>query len=165
MTSLFFIFLIAGLLMVCLELFLPGGVIGVLGGLSLLGAIVMGFSAFGSATGTYIMIAIVLLLCVSVILWIKYFPRTIMGKSMTLAKDGSDFKASDDQYQKLVGKEGESVTELRPAGIVAIDGARYDVVSDGSLIEKGARVRVIKTNGNRIVVRQAREEKGHTEVS
>ncbi len=159
MTSLFFVLLIAGLLMICLEIFLPGGVIGVLGGISLVGAIVIGFSAFGAATGMYIMLAIVLLLCVSLILWIKYFPGTIMGKSMTLTKDGSDFKASDDYDRALVGKEGESVTELRPAGIVLIDGVKYDVVSDGSLIEKGARVHVVKTSGNRMVVRRALEEK------
>ncbi len=160
MTSLFFVLLIAGLLMICLEIFLPGGVIGVLGGISLLGAIAIGFSAFGVATGTYVMIGIVLLLCVSVVLWIKYFPRTIIGKSMTLAKDGSDFKASDDHYRYLVGKEGESVTDLRPAGIVLIEGAKYDVVSEGSLVDKGSRVKVIKASGSRIVVRQARDEKG-----
>ena len=54
----------------------------------------------------------------------------------------------------LVGKEGTVLTELRPAGSVLIDGAPVDVVSEGTFIKKGERVKVISTNGARVVVRK-----------
>jgi membrane-bound serine protease (ClpP class) len=41
---------------------------------------------------------------------------------------------------------------LRPAGKVAIDGKLYDVITEGEYIESGARVRVVSTDSNRIVV-------------
>jgi membrane-bound serine protease (ClpP class) len=45
------------------------------------------------------------------------------------------------------------VTELRPAGVVAIDGRRIDVVTGGELVPRGTPVTVVKVEGNRIVVR------------
>lgn len=51
-----------------------------------------------------------------------------------------------------LGAEGISLTVLRPSGTVEIDGKCYDVVTQGEMIEKGARVRVIETDGYRILV-------------
>jgi membrane-bound ClpP family serine protease len=42
-------------------------------------------------------------------------------------------------------------------GIAVIDGKRYQVVSNGSAIEKGATVRVVEVHGNRIVVERAEQ--------
>ena len=55
----------------------------------------------------------------------------------------------------LLGKSGEAVTILRPAGKARIDERMVDVVSDGPFIEQGATVQVVEVLGNRIVVRQA----------
>jgi membrane-bound serine protease (ClpP class) len=52
----------------------------------------------------------------------------------------------------LLGKVGVARTVLRPAGKVAIDGKLYDVITEGEYIESGARVRVVSTDSNRIVV-------------
>jgi membrane-bound serine protease (ClpP class) len=62
--------------------------------------------------------------------------------------------APAEDYSALVGKKGQVVTTLRPAGIVEIDGRPLDVVSDSEFIEKGEPVQVIETVGNRIVVRK-----------
>lgn len=158
MTLSFFFLLAAGLLMICLEIFLPGGVIGSLGAMSLAGSIVIGFYAFGPVIGMYILLGAIALLCACIILWIKYFPKTAIGRSMTLASDGKDFKSSGDHLRGLVGKDGESLTELRPAGKAMIEGVKHDVISEGSLIEKGRKVRVVKVIGNRIMVRETNIE-------
>jgi len=57
------------------------------------------------------------------------------------------------EYSDYLGKEGEAQTDLRPAGIVLIDGRKVDVVTSGEGVDKGKRVRVLKVEGNRIVVR------------
>ena len=158
MQLLFFVLLISGLLMVCLEIFLPGGIIGFFGALALIGAIVIGFLAFGPGTGVVIAVSIIILLGITVFLWIKFFPQSRIGKSITLSADGKAFKSSSNKSSDLVGKEGEAFTELRPAGVIIIDGSRYDVVTEGNLINKGKPVRVIKVQGNRIVVRQIDNE-------
>lgn len=60
-----------------------------------------------------------------------------------------------ERFQALLGQTGLATTNLRPAGIVRIDGALIDVVSDGTYIGSGSRVVVTRVEGNRVVVRQA----------
>jgi membrane-bound serine protease (ClpP class) len=59
-------------------------------------------------------------------------------------------------YRKFLEKEGVAKTDLRPAGVVLVDGQRVDVVTEGAMIEVGARVKVVAVEGNRIVVRRVR---------
>lgn len=53
-----------------------------------------------------------------------------------------------------VGDEGVAASMLRPSGRVLFGEAYHDVVTDGSFVEKGARVRVTKISGNHISVRE-----------
>lgn len=56
----------------------------------------------------------------------------------------------------LVGSVGVAHSDLRPVGIVLIDGKRVDCVTEGAMIDAGARVKVVQVEGNRVVVRQVR---------
>jgi membrane-bound serine protease (ClpP class) len=55
----------------------------------------------------------------------------------------------------LVGQEGVALTDLRPAGVVSLSTERIDVVTEGEYIASGSRVRVVRTDGYRHVVRAA----------
>ena len=59
------------------------------------------------------------------------------------------------KYADLIGKSGMTVTMLRPAGIIEIEGVRLDVVSSGEMIHRNQPVRVIAVQGSRIVVEPA----------
>ena len=52
------------------------------------------------------------------------------------------------------GKTGKAITDLRPAGTAMIDDQRVDVVSRGEYIDKGASIRVLAVDGNRVVVKK-----------
>ena len=85
----------------------------------------------------------------------KIFPKTPVGKHFTLAgptfnrKEGRGTEKGLDQ---LVGKEGQTLTALRPAGIAFIEDKRVDVVTRGEMIDKESAIKVVKVEGNRIVV-------------
>ncbi|MCE9614090.1 MAG: hypothetical protein K8T26_07420 [Lentisphaerae bacterium] len=153
-TQVFFICLVAGLILVGGEIFVPGGVLGAIGGLLLLGAIVDAFIAF-PAGGPYIALLIVLFIGLAFYLWIRIFPHTGTGKAMTVSNDLKTYKASDDNLDDLVGKEGVAVSQLRPAGFVMLAGRRIDVMTRGEMIEKDAPVRVVAVSGNNVVVAAA----------
>lgn len=53
-----------------------------------------------------------------------------------------------------VGQVGIADSPLRPAGKVRFGNEYVDVVTEGLLVDKGRRVRVIKISGNRVVVRE-----------
>jgi len=154
MVELFTILIIAGLFLIGAEIFRPGGVIGFIGGLCLLAAVVVGFIAFGLQGGLLVALAVVVLAGVCLVIWVKYFPRTRMGQSLTLSDDGKSFKSASPEFMDLLNKEGVAFSILRPAGIAKIDGKRVDVVADGSWIESGKPIKVTRVEGVRILVKE-----------
>ena len=56
--------------------------------------------------------------------------------------------------EELLGEVGVTQTALRPSGMTDFDGRRVDTVTEGGMIDKGARVKGIQVRGNRVVVRR-----------
>jgi membrane-bound serine protease (ClpP class) len=55
---------------------------------------------------------------------------------------------------ELLGKEGITLTVLRPAGTAEIEGNKIDVIAESEFLEKGIKIKVIKVDGIKVVVRQ-----------
>ncbi len=152
----YIVLILAGVILVGAEIYVPGGVLGLIGSICLVGAVVVGFRAFPGSGGYYSAVAIVLLCGLGLLLWIFYFPRTAAGRRLTLSLDGRGGRAAGaSTYDTLVGKEGEALSPLRPSGIALIGDKRYDVIAEGVWIEAGARMRVTEVHGSRIVVQPA----------
>ena len=147
----FIICLVAGLILVGAEIFVPGGIIGSIGALLLLIAVIDGFIAFPSG-GPYIALAIVFFVGLAFYLWIRFFPETGIGRLMTVPNSLATFKGTETGLEQLLGKDGTAVSELRPAGFALIDGRRIDVVTQGGMIGKGEAVRVVEVESNRVIV-------------
>ena len=58
-------------------------------------------------------------------------------------------------YSSLVGESGTAQTKLMPSGKAVIGRELYNVISDGRMIEKEAKIVVTSVTGNRIVVSEA----------
>jgi membrane-bound serine protease (ClpP class) len=151
--ELFYILLITGLLLTGGEIFVPGGILGVIGICSLIGAMIVSNFAFPTF-GPYISIGLIFLLLVSIFLWAKYFPKTRFGRQMTLVSDGSNFDATEPNLAHLLNQEGKTLTRCRPAGFASIGGRKVDVVTEGAMLGKDQTIRVVQIEGNRIVVRK-----------
>ncbi|CUB29252.1 hypothetical protein BN2127_JRS1_09051 [Bacillus cereus] len=80
----------------------------------------------------------------------KFFKKFVLNDS-TNTESGY---VSNQTRTDLIGKVGVTFTPLRPAGTVIIDDERLDVVSEGSFTEKDKKVKVVKVEGSRIVVRE-----------
>lgn len=154
--QIYVILVIAGLFLVGAEIFVPGGILGVMGAICLIAAIIIGFPAlspmFGPMGGLVSAVSIIVLVGIVMVLWIKIFPRTSLGKRMTVSADLHESKATEDGLEELLNKTGETLSELRPSGFALIDGRRTDVVTQGGMISKGETVKVIEIEGNRVVV-------------
>ncbi len=158
---------VAGLALLAIEIFFtPGfGLLGVLGIIAIFGSII--FSLIGDLPnvttgelfGAFKTLALSLLLTVgAAIPLIKFVPKTKAWNRLILntqQKSIGESRSTPGENDMLIGKEGTTLTFLRPAGTAIIDAKRVDVVSDGELIEKNSRVKVIKVEGNRIVVQKA----------
>jgi len=152
-TEIYFILLVTGIFLFISEVIVPGGAMGTVGFIVLLIASIMGFYAYGPIGGFISLIAIVTISILSLVIWLRVLPRTFIGRALTLERDGRDFKALDSDLS-LLEKTGETITDLRPAGIIKVDNKRFDVVSESGWIESGHEVKIIKVEGARIVVRK-----------
>ncbi len=152
--QIFFTLLLSGLFLIGLEIFVPGGVLGALGGLALLASVMVAFT-FGPQLGFFATLLVIILLGISIWIWIRFFPQTPIGRALTLSKDGTAFKLASTTGQKvLLDKEGVTQTALRPGGIARIDGNRVDVVAEGGWIDKDTPIKVIEVEGNHVTVRE-----------
>jgi len=152
MTLLLIVLVVLGLAFVFVEFFIPGGVVGIIGGMLIVAAIIMGYINEGPVVGSILLTAALVLGAILIPLWMKLFPNTPIGRSMTLAKNLPTGNG-DTTPGLQEGTVGVSVTPLRPSGTARFGAERVDVVSEGRMIEAGEKVEVVLVEGSRVVVR------------
>jgi|ERR1051325_44747 membrane-bound serine protease (ClpP class) len=145
--------LVAGLILIVAEIFLPGLVVGTLGAICLLGSVVLCYSKTNGLVGTLYLAGVIVSSVGVVGLGLRYFPRTSYGRKMVLDAHSRDADELS-WLQTLQGKKGIAHTMLRPAGTALIEGKRVDVVTEGGMIPKGSSIEVIAVEGSRVVVRK-----------
>jgi len=141
------LFITFGFALLFSELFIVSfGILGTIG----TGAAIFGIFGFFHqdriALGVVAIITTVAFVVFSIRFWLKKIVlKETLTPNIAVATDG-DAKAD------LVGQEGTTLSELRPAGLAYIDGRKQDVVSRGQFIAEGVTIRVVDVTGNRIVV-------------
>ncbi|MGK3987134.1 NfeD family protein [Sorangium sp. So ce136] len=142
--------LVVGLVLLAIEVFvIPGvGLVGLLGGAAVVGAVAVAWTTLGAAHG---LLALGAGVCAAGLLFWA-FARTRAGQKMVLLETQRSGRGPDARLAALAGKEGRALTPLRPAGTVEIDDRAVDVVTDGLYVEAGTPVRVSSVEGNRVVV-------------
>lgn len=93
----------------------------------------------------------------------KYLPGSFVGRKLILSDAtgaAEGYVAGIDRSKnELVGRKGVAHSTLRPSGIGLFDGKRVDVVAEGTYIEKGRTIEVVKVDFNRVVVAEVSEER------
>lgn len=150
------IFQFVGILVIMAEALLPsGGILAVIAA-GLLGySIYTVFSAISFEAGMMIVLADIIILPIAALFGLKMLARSPFSLQSSLRKS-QGVVSYDEALTDLAGKEGVSLTNLRPSGTARIDGKRIDVVTRGDYIEKGETVEVLKVEGSRVVVGKKR---------
>lgn len=162
-TALDILLFIIGVILLIIEIFfIPGfGVFGILGIILIVGSLFMALiSDLPSIEPGDISMAIYQLTSafvgslIAILLLLKYLPKTKAFSVLVLGEEFEKEKGyvSSPDFSFLVGKEGTTITDLRPSGIAIIEGKRYDVLSYGEFIEKNSTIKVVNTEGIKIFV-------------
>jgi membrane-bound ClpP family serine protease len=143
--------LILGIALVIVEMFTPGltapGLIGFV--LIILGVVL---TADSFLEGLILILVVIAILSIALFFVLRSASKGMLSKSPIIKKETESEYLSVDDMKFFVGKEGEALTILRPAGTCDFNGVRLDVVTEGSFIQKGSKVKVIRVEGRRIVV-------------
>ena len=146
--------LITGVALLVLEVFVPGfGLPGISGLVLLVIGIVITWQNYGPVAGLAVTLIALALTGISVSVSVKSAAEGRLSKSALILNEVTQ-PMEHDETEALVGKEGITATVLNPVGIAEFDGVRLNVVSEGSYLEKGAPVRVLQVEGNKIIVRK-----------
>lgn len=152
--------LVLGLGLVLYEMFTPGlHLPGILGVMALIAAVVLRAKTVTDGVIT-LLIVLVILIVFAILFW-RSLTKGKLSRSVVVLKEsisGSSTERADEEIRSLVGREGIVLSTLRPAGNADFDGLRMDVVSDGEFIQKGARVRVVRVEGLRVLVKAVSEQ-------
>lgn len=151
--------LIIGAVFLFVELFVPGfGFFGVSGFGAILAGIVVRIVEGLNFTQSLMLILMVLaFLGLMIFLMVQSVKHGFLGRTGLFERRSTlatNYNVADKQTRKLVGKSGKTITNLNLAGKAKIRGKIYDVVSQNSYIEKGSNIKVVKVEGNSIVVRK-----------
>ena len=153
------LFFLAGFGMLLAEAFMPGfGIAGVLGVILEGLAIYSAWTHYGTVPALIFTLVILVLIGLTVFLSYRSAMKGRLSQSALILKDAETPKGSEalSALQALAGKNGITVTPLRPAGQIELDGKRVNAASGGEFLEKGTNVSVIGAEGDHVLVRPAK---------
>lgn len=134
------VLLLAGIVLLIIEIiFIPGTTImGIIGGALMVFGIIIGYSKFGSQTGTLILVGsmitggVVTLISFKTGVWNKF-----ALKNTNTAKVNEDL-----DIEHLLGAEGITLSALRPYGKAEIYNSEYEVKTLGNFLNPGVKIKV-----------------------
>lgn len=133
------------------EIFIPSG--GALG-LAAIGctgfAIYRIFQEGGTTMGVFSILFFLAYIVAMITWWLKRVTSTArLEKAESLGTDWT--------IDRLKGMVGETMSILRPTGMARFGDRKVTVVTMGNFVPRGAKVQVVETSGNRVVVREVAE--------
>lgn len=153
-----FILLAVGLLLIFIEFFLPGGIMGIAGGVVLLVSIVFFALETESAWATFLYVVGILVVVGVLVRYALWRIKKGKAKGIFLNTVQEGYFASEFD-KKLIGKKGEALSDLKPSGHIFVEGKRYQAVAKMGYILKGSRIEVMGGEGAHLIVKMI-EEKG-----
>ncbi len=147
-----------GVALLMVEVFIPGfGLPGISGIILEVVAVVLTYLSHGGLAALGLTLVILAIVGITVSIALRSATKGRLSKSKLILTDSektADGYVTSTDMDVFLGKEGDVVTVLRPAGMAEFDGVKLNVVSDGEYIPKGTRVRIDRVEGARVVVRR-----------
>ncbi len=151
--SLIVTFFLVGTLLLALEVVVPGAVLGIIGGLSLLGGVIVSFNEFGASGGGLATILALGLIGLTLFIEFKYLPGSRLARtfSMTDTVSGQSQPALATSAE-VVGSVATALTPLSPTGYVELAGKRYEAALRQGHAAVGDKLTVVGLDNFRLIV-------------
>ena len=144
---------VAGVAALLIELVVPGGIVGIAGGICLVIAAVLCHYEYGFWAGFAYSVAVGCLGLGIIGWWMRQFHRLPFTRELILKEPGSA-GGPGSAFPDLAGETAVALTDLCPSGRVLLHGSeKLDAVAESHAIARGETVRLIRRSGPAWVVR------------
>ena len=149
-----------GIVLLAIEIFvIPGfGITGILGVLGIVAGIFMSFGINNIAQATFVVFVSLIADIVLIIILARFILKSKGFKNIVALETDTAGYHSSVSYDNLLGCEGITDTFFRPSGNIIINDKKYDAITEGEFINKGVKIKVILVEGNKIVVKEIKEQ-------
>lgn len=148
---------VIGIGLLILEAFMPGfGVAGFTGTILEIITLVMTWFEHGPIATLAMLLIVLLVLAIAISTSLRSITSGRLSKSSLIhsaTESNEEGYRSVEDLAVFMDREGVASSVLRPTGIADFDGVRLNVSSEGDYIPAGTRVRIIKVEGAKILVR------------
>lgn len=146
--------MLSGVALLVVEIFVPGfGLPGISGLILVAVGIAITWVNYGAVAGLCVTVVALALAAVAISVSVRSAAKGRIAKSSLFLKRETPPKENE-EAEAFLNREGETVTVLNPVGIADFDGVRLNVLSEGTYIEKGKKIKVIQVDGAHIIVRE-----------
>ena len=146
---------VLGLVLLIIEVFIPGfGLPGISGIVLVLVGTVLAMNNI--RTGIMSLSIAIIIATIASFYLVKMGFKSKLFRSIILTNKLDEEKgySSGPNMTHLIDMDGVSLSELRPAGFIEIDGEKLDALSEGEFISKNSLVKVVRVEGSKIYVRR-----------
>lgn len=144
---------VAGIVLLAIEVVVPGAVLGIAGGVAILVGVIAAFAQFGFDGG--MIAALAALVVAGVVLYLEFvlLPKTRLARALSMSGtvQGTSQPAIADR-KNVVGRQAVAVTVLSPSGYVELDGRRYEAFSRDGHTRAGERLDIVDMDNFRLIV-------------
>lgn len=151
---------IAGIILLALEVIVPGAILGIVGGVCMLIAVIVAFASYGVEAGALTTAMAVLITGIVLYLEFVLLPKSRLAGALSMkgTVSGRSQPEVADRAQ-VVGKQAVAVTPLSPSGYVAIGRRRYEAFTRSGHTSAGALVEVVDVDNFRLIVQTSTNTK------
>lgn len=141
------------------EIFVPGGILGAIGGLCLIGATVLTYIHYGLMPSLIVFFCSLVFVIFFFFFAINLLPKLPIGKKLILSDTQKGYHSNiEEADETIIGKQGKAITTMAPSGTVVIEGQRYEAASQSGMLAVDDPVVVVSKDSFKLVVRKAKEE-------
>jgi len=143
-----------GVLLLALEVVVPGMILGLIGGVCMLLGVILSFERYGLSGGALASAAGLGVGAIALYLEFVFLPRSRLARMFSMAATVTGKSQPAVADRSVVGKRAVALTALAPSGMIECEGRRYEAFARSGLVPAGSEVDVIDLDNFRLIVVQ-----------
>ena len=142
------------LLLFFFEIFVPGGILGVLGLIVTIAACTLAYQEYELFGALLTFLIIMVGAVVIFLIMMKVLPKSRFTRGLFLSARHTATSNVPLADEGIVGQKGEALTEMAPSGMILVNGRKLEAASQSGLLEKGTPIEVVAQDSFRLLVRK-----------